>query len=75
MRKEIDLHGYKLEDAVQKVHSIIGQARINGGEEDWCFITGSGGPIQKAVINELEDYGLSTEVPAYNLGVVLATVE
>ena len=74
MRKEIDLHGYKLADAIQKVHSIIGQVRMDEGEEDWCFITG-GGPINSAVVKELEDYGLDPEVPAHNLGVVNVTVE
>lgn len=74
MRKEIDLHGYKIPDALQVVHEIVGQVRIAETEEDWCFITG-GGPIHTAVKYELEDYGLSTDVPAHNLGVVNVTVE
>lgn len=75
MRKEIDLHGLKVVEAIQKVHSIVGSVRLTGEEEDWCFITGSGGSIQLAVVGELQDYGLRTEIPAHNLGVVLATVE
>lgn len=75
MRKEVDLHGYKLEEALQKIHSIVGQTRVNGVEENWCFVTGNGGPIQKAVISELQNYGIEAEIPAHNLGVVLATVE
>ena len=75
MRREVDLHGLKVTDAIQKVHSVVGNVRLTGEEEDWCFITGSGGSIQTAVVKELQDYGFETEIPAHNLGVVLTTVE
>lgn len=75
MRKEIDLHGLNVVEAIQKVHSIVGSVRLIGEEEDWCFITGSGGSIQSAVLNELQDYGFRAEIPANNLGVILTTVE
>lgn len=74
MRKEIDLHGHYLDEAINQVHLIVGQVRMTEQPEDWCFITGSG-VLQSAVIKELESYGLKTHVPAENLGVIHVNIE
>ena len=40
--KEIDLHGYSLEDALELVEREIGSIRLTGKEADLLIITGRG---------------------------------
>ena len=40
--KEIDLHGYTLEDALELVEREIGSIRLSGKEADLLIITGRG---------------------------------
>ena len=42
LRKEIDLHGYTLEEAIIAVEREIGLIRLTGIEEDLLVITGRG---------------------------------
>ena len=52
--KKIDLHGYKLEDAILFIESEIGKIRLLGKEDDLLVITGRG-VIRKALIQYLKD--------------------
>ena len=74
MKKEIDLHGYRVDDVRQKVDSIVGQARIFKLEEECAFITGTG-VIQEEVRKILSEYDLDYHTPSHNLGIIYTTVK
>lgn len=73
MRKEIDLHGLNLDEALIKLHLIVGRVRLTEPEE-WSFITGSGN-LQNTIIEEIKEYGLDVHIPSHNLGVIHVNIE
>jgi len=69
-----DFHGYKLEDAVDAVHAIVGDVRTAGRTESAEFVTGHG-VIQKELISLCEQYGLTANVSWSNSGVINVVIE
>jgi len=64
-----DFHGYKLEDAINAVHAIIGEIRTEGRVQPAEFITGHG-VIQKELLALCEQYNLEARVSWTNSGVI-----
>jgi len=69
-----DFHGYKLDDAIDAAHRIIGEVRTAGRTESAEFVTGHG-VIQKELISLCEQYGLSVNVSWSNTGVINVVIE
>ncbi len=69
-----DFHGYKLEDAIDAVHVIVGFVRTAGRTESAEFVTGHG-VIQKELLTLCEQYGLEARVSWTNSGVINVTIE
>jgi len=69
-----DFHGWKLEDAVDEVHTIVGKVRLEGGTQHVSFVTGHG-VIQKELLALFEQYGLTARVSWTNTGVITGTIE
>ena len=61
-------------DAINKVHSMIGEARASGGSKEIHFITGHG-VIKKCIIEVLEMYGMPCHEKMGNSGVLVTLVE
>lgn len=68
-----DFHGWTLEDAIQEVHNVIGDVRLNRKQQTVHFITGNG-PIRSGVADTLQQYGLFCEAMWGNPGVIIATI-
>jgi len=69
-----DLHGYKLEDAIDYVENLIGKIRLSGNEEVIKIITGRG-----IIRNELRKYfdsqGIDHRFELGNDAVFIITVD
>ena len=70
----IDFHHTSLEKALENVHQIVGEVRLNNNSVEYKFITGNGA-IKPALIQVLTDYGIKAEEEWGNSGVVRATIE
>lgn len=71
MRK--DLHGYRIDDAIQEVEHIVGIARNSGDTIHAEFVTGHG-QIRSAVWQVLEQYDLEPRHVFGNTGVIVCEV-
>lgn len=69
-----DFHGWKYDDALNEVHKIVGEVRMEGKLEHAEFVTGHG-VIQRDVLGTLEAYGLTASVNWSNTGVINVTIE
>ena len=69
-----DFHGFKLEEAVAEMHTIIGEVRMQDRVQHAEIITGHG-VIQKELLALCEQYGLYARVSMTNSGVIHATIE
>ncbi|HET8688791.1 MAG TPA: hypothetical protein VFM18_19415 [Methanosarcina sp.] len=69
-----DFHGWKLEDAENEIHVIVGEIRLSKQPMTIELITGHG-PIRKSAIAILESYGLIAEPQWGNEGVICALIE
>ena len=73
--KTIDFHdGSTVEDAVEKVHQIVGETRIAHDSTEYRFITGHG-IIKAHLVETLESYGIKTQEQFDNPGVIIALIE
>ena len=70
----IDFHHTPLEEALDKVHQIVGEVRLNNNSMEYRFITGNG-IIKPRLIQTLETYGIKAEEEWSNPGVVRAMIE
>ena len=70
----IDFHGRLLEEALEDVHMLVGEARMLNTPIDCKFITGHG-RIKGHLVEILEDYGIEAREELGNSGVLLALVE
>jgi hypothetical protein len=70
----IDFHQTSLEEALEKVHQIVGEVRLNNDSVEYRFITGNG-IIKPALITILKVYGIQVEEEWTNSGVVRALIE
>ena len=70
----IDFHQTSLEEALEKVHQIVGEVRLNNDSMEYRFITGNG-IIKPRLIRALETYGIKAEEEWSNSGVVRALIE
>lgn len=70
----IDFHETSLEDALEKLHQIVGEVRLNNDSMEYRFITGNG-IIKPRLIRTLETYGIKAEEEMSNSGVVRALIE
>lgn len=74
MVKTIDLHGYKLEDAIIFVEREIGKIRLSGIESDLHVITGRG-VIRVELIKYLEDHDIDHNFELGNDGAIIIRVD
>lgn len=74
MIKEIDLHGYTLEDALILVEREIGRIRMSGIESDLLVITGRG-VIRIALIKYLRNHDIDHNFELGNDGAIIIRVE
>ena len=74
MVKEIDLHGYTLEDALIFVEREIGHIRMSGFESDLHVITGRG-VIRIALLKYLRDHDIDHNFELGNDGAIIIRVE
>ena len=69
-----DLHGYKLEEAIEYVEDIIGKIRISGTEEVIKVITGRG-VIKIELKKYLDSQGIENRFELGNDAVFIITVD
>ena len=72
-----DFHGYKLEQALNKAHQIIGEVRMRKSAVafvDVEFIVGHG-VIRNELISLLKSYGIEAKPQLGNAGVILCHIE
>lgn len=69
-----DFHGYKLNEAIQCVHSMVSNVRRDFETCQCELITGHG-IIRDSVIQVLKSYGLNPTIKLGNSGVVTCLVE
>jgi hypothetical protein len=69
-----DFHGYRLDEAIQCVHSLVGNVRKEFVTEECELITGHG-IIRDKVLETLRGYGLYPSIKIGNSGVVKCLVE
>ena len=74
LRKEIDLHGYTLEDAMTAVEREIGLIRLTGVEEDLLVITGRG-VIRIELIKYLKSHDIEFNFQVGNDGAIIIHVD
>tara|TARA_B100000886_G_C20397140_1_gene480874 strand:- start:1234 stop:1458 length:225 start_codon:yes stop_codon:yes gene_type:complete len=74
MYKTIDLHGYKLKDAIDLVEREIGRIRMRGNEEDLHIITGRG-IIRIELMNYLKIHHIDHDYELGNDGAIIIRVE
>ena len=74
MAKEIDLHGYTLEDAIDFVEREIGKIRLSGEEKDLLVITGRG-VIRIELIKYLSSHNINHRFQLGNDGAILIFVD
>ena len=70
----IDLHGYKLEDAILLVEKEIGRIRMSGTEGDLHIITGRG-VIRKELIKYLKAHKIDHDFELGNDGAIIIRVD
>jgi len=71
---EIDFHGVTLEEAINRVHILVGEARVLGTSGEYRFITGHG-TIKKELVKVLESYKIEAREELGNSGVIRAYLE
>ena len=74
MVKEIDLHGFTLEDALILVEREIGRIRLRGVEEDLHIITGRG-VIRIELLKYLKNNDLDHGFEPGNDGAIIIRVD
>ena len=74
MIKEIDLHGYTLEDAIDYVEREIGTIRLSGEEKDLLVITGRG-VIRVELIKYLKKQDIFHQYQLGNDGAIIIHVD
>ena len=72
--KKIDLHGFKLEDAIEHIESEIGKIRLSGKEDDLLVITGRG-VIRNVLIQYLKDHDIDHNFEWGNDGAIHIRVD
>lgn len=72
--KTYDLHGYKLEEAMQMVESLIGRIRLSGKEDDFKVITGRG-VIREALLKYLKENDIDHDFELGNEAVLVIRIE
>ena len=71
---EIDFHGWKVEEAEQEIHRMIGQARMGGGKVAIKVITGNGA-IKQSVLTICGEYGILFQEQIGNTGTLLGFID
>lgn len=74
MIKEIDLHGYSLEDAIILVEREIGRIRLSGVESDLHIITGRG-VIRIELLKYLQHHDIDHSFELGNDGAIIIRVD
>jgi len=74
MVKTIDLHGYKLEDALILVEREIGRIRLSGIESDLHVITGRG-VIRVQLLKYLKEQDIDHNFEPGNDGAIIIRVD
>ena len=65
---ELDLHGYKHADVIDKLNHFFFWEYPNCDE--YIIITGNSNRMKKIVINWLEEHKYCYYIPSYNLGMI-----
>ncbi|MCY4523382.1 MAG: Smr/MutS family protein [Halobacteriovoraceae bacterium] len=71
---EYDLHGYKLDEAIRFVESIIGKVRLEGKEEVVKIITGRG-IIRSALVNYFKKNQIQFDFELGNDGALVVEID
>ena len=74
MIKTIDLHGYKLDDAIVLIEREIGIIRMRGIESDLHVITGRG-IIRVELLNYLKKHDIDHSFELGNDGAIIIRVD
>ena len=70
----IDFHGYRLDEALDRIHELVGEARVLGVCGEYRFITGHG-IIKQEIIKTLAVYNIEAKEELGNSGVIRAYIE
>jgi len=62
-----DFHGLTVEEAVGEFHSFISPYLLSE-RETWCSIVTGQGPLQKALLEEIDSLDLTYNIKSVNLG-------
>ena len=71
---EYDLHGYKLDEAIKFVQSLIDKTRLDGREEVVKIITGRG-VIRSKLIDYFKTYQIHVQFEMGNDGALIVEID